>query len=156
MNTKTHWKKLHNPDYLGAYSLDDKTMVVQISRVEKREIMGSDGKKDEAIVAELVGQKPMILNATNCKTIASLYGNYIEDWAGKKITLFIMNVRAFGTTTEALRVESTIPKSAMPELTPDHPKWNEAKEAISKGTTANQIRSKYQLSPKNEALLCSK
>jgi hypothetical protein len=89
---KTHWKKLHNPDYLGAYSLDESTMVVEIKKVEKRQIPGADGKKDDAVVAELVGQKPMILNATNMKTIASLYGNYIEDWVGKRITLFIANV----------------------------------------------------------------
>lgn len=153
---KTHWKKLHNPDYLGAYSLDDPTMVVEIKKVEKRQIMGADGKKDDAVVAELVGQKPMILNATNMKTIASLYGNYIEDWVGKKITLFVMNVKAFGTTTEALRIAAEIPKIAFPELTPSHPKWNEAKEAVAKGTTPEQIRTKYKLSPENEKLLCSK
>lgn len=153
---KTHWKKLHNPDYLGAYSLDDSTMVVEIKKVEKREIMGADGKKDEAIVAELVGQKPMILNATNCKTIASLYGNYIEDWQGKRITLFIANVKAFGTTTEALRVEAKVPKSGLPELTPDHPRWNDAKASVANGFTIEQIRTKYQLSPENEKLLCSK
>jgi hypothetical protein len=153
---KTHWKKLHNPDYLGAYSLDDPTMIVEIKKVEKRQIMGADGKKDDAVVAELVGQKPMILNATNMKTIAGLYGNYIEDWVGKKITLFVANVKAFGTVTEALRVAAEVPKSAMPELTPSHPKWNEAKEAVSKGTTPEQIRTKYRLSPENEKLLCSK
>jgi len=153
---KTHWKKLHNPDYLGAYSLDTPTMVVEIKRVEKKEIIGSEGKKDEAIVAQLIGQKPMILNATNCKTIASLYGNYIEDWAGKQITLFIANVKAYGTTVEALRVESKVPKSGLPELTPSHPKWNDAKSSIQNGFTVEQIRVKYQVSPENEKLLCSK
>lgn len=153
---KTHWKKLHNPDYLGAYSLDESTMVVEIKKVEKRQIPGSDGKKDDAVVAELVGQKPMILNATNMKTIASLYGNYIEDWVGKKITLFVATVKAFGTTTDALRVEAKIPKSGLPELTPNHPKWSEAKSSIEKGFTPDQIRTKYQLSTENEKLLCSK
>ena len=153
---KTHWKKLHNPDYLGAYSLDESTMVVEIKKVEKREIMGADGKKDDAVVAELVGQKPMILNATNMKTIASLYGNYIEDWVGKKITLFVATVKAFGTTTDALRVESKVPKSGLPELTPTHPKWNEARASVAQGFTPAQIRTKYQLSPENEKLLCSR
>ena len=153
---KTHWKKLHNPDYLGAYSLDESTMVVEIKKVEKRQIPGADGKKDDAVVAELVGQKPMILNATNMKTIASLYGNYIEDWVGKKITLFVATVKAFGTTTDALRVEAKIPKSGLPELTPNHPKWGEAKESKKKGFTPEQIRTRYQLSIENEKLLCSK
>ncbi len=153
---KTHWKKLHNPDYLGAYSLDESTMVVEIKKVEKRQIPGADGKKDDAVVAELVGQKPMILNATNMKTIASLYGNYIEDWVGKKVTLFVATVKAFGTTTDALRIEAKVPKSGLPELTPNHPKWNEAKASIEKGFTPEQIRTRYQLSTENEKLLCSK
>lgn len=153
---KTHWKKLHNPDYLGAYSLDESTMVVEIKKVEKRQIPGADGKKDDAVVAELVGQKPMILNATNMKTIASLYGNYIEDWVGKKIALFVATVKAFGTTTDALRVEAKVPKSGLPELTPNHPKWSEAKASIEKGFTPDQIRTRYQLSTENEKLLCSK
>lgn len=153
---KTHWKKLHNPDYLGAYSLDESTLVVEIKKVDKRQIPGADGKKDDAVVAELVGQKPMILNATNMKTIASLYGNYIEDWVGKRITLFIANVKAFGTVTEALRVEAKIPKSGLPELTPTHPQWEKAKASVRDGFTPDQIRTKYQLSPENEKLLCSK
>jgi len=153
---KTHWKKLHNPDYLGAYSLDDTTLVVEIKKVEKRQIPGADGKKDDAVVAELVGQKPMILNATNMKTIASLYGNYIEDWVGKKVTLFVATVKAFGTTTDALRIEAKVPKSGLPELTPNHPKWSEAKASIEKGFTPEQIRTRYQLSTENEKLLCSR
>lgn len=131
-------------------------MVVEIKNVSKKDVPGTDGKKEECIVAELVGQKPMILNATNCKTIASLYGNYIEDWQGKKITLFIANVRAFGTTVEALRVEAKVPKEGLPELTPTHPKWDSAKQSLANGFTVDQIRAKYRLSPENEALLCSK
>ena len=153
---KTHWKKLHNPDYLGAYSLDESTLVVEIKKVEKRQIPGADGKKDDAVVAELVGQKPMILNATNMKTIASLYGNYIEDWVGKKVTLFVATVKAFGTTTEALRIEAKVPASGLPELTPSHKNWEQAKKSLTTGYTVEHIRMKYRLSPENEALLCSK
>lgn len=153
MSQKTHWKKLHNPDYLGAYSIDNGTMVVTIKSVGKEQVPGADGKKEEAIVAKLEGQKPMILNATNCKTIAGLYGNYIEDWQGKKITLFIANVKAFGTTVEALRVEAKIPKAGLPELTPTHANWEKAKASVKNGYTVERIREKYTISEANAKLL---
>ena len=86
---QTHWKKLINPDYIGAYALDPgKDLTVQISQVRREMVTGADGKKEECTVAYLKDQKPMILNVTNCKTIEKLYGPYIEDWAGKHITLY--------------------------------------------------------------------
>ena len=89
---QTHWKKLINPDYIGAYALDPgKDLTVQISQVRREMVTGADGKKEECTVAYLKDQKPMILNVTNCKTIEKLYGPYIEDWAGKHITLYAAN-----------------------------------------------------------------
>ena len=80
---QTHWKKLINPDYIGAYALDPgKDLTVQISQVRREMVTGADGKKEECTVAYLKDQKPMILNVTNCKTIEKLYGPYIEDWNG--------------------------------------------------------------------------
>jgi len=154
MATRTHWKKLINPDYLGAYSLDNPTMVVTIQSVSKETIVGEGGKKDEVIVAKLVGQKPMILNRTNCKVIAKLYGsNFIEDWFGKKITLYIAEVKIGGELVEALRVQPAIPKEGLPELTPSHEKWNDAVKGMSNGVTIAQIKTKYTLSAANEAAL---
>ena len=90
---QTHWKKLINPDYIGAYALDPgKDLTVQISQVRREMVTGADGKKEECTVAYLKDQKPMILNVTNCKTIEKLYGPYIEDWNGKYITLYAANV----------------------------------------------------------------
>ena len=45
--SKTHWKSLINPDYLGAYSLSDSgDMTVTIDYVVSEEITGSQGKKE--------------------------------------------------------------------------------------------------------------
>lgn len=107
---QTHWKKLINPDYIGAYALDPgKDLTVQISQVRREMVTGADGKKEECTVAYLKDQKPMILNVTNCKTIEKLYGPYIEDWNGKYITLYAAKVRAFGDVVEALRIRPKAP-----------------------------------------------
>lgn len=156
---KTHWKKLTNPDYIGAYALNPgEDLIVQIDRVEHLQITGADGKKDEANVAHLVGHKPFILNSTNQKSIEkALKSPYIEDWAGKYIQLYSARVKAFGDTVDALRVRLTAPeppKKTKPALTPEHPKWVSAKAAILGGsTTIETIRTHYVLSPENEALI---
>lgn len=111
--SKTHWKKLTNPDYLGAYALDEgKDMIVTIKEVKSGLVTRPDGTKDEAIICYFEnGVKPMILNKTNMKRIEKVTGTpYIEDWAGHNIQLYSELVAAFGTTTEGLRVREFKPK----------------------------------------------
>lgn len=112
MVEKTHWKKLVNIDYIGAYSLDEgKDLTVTIIKVEVKRVKGEGGKEEDCTVATLKGQKPFIINRTNAKTITKLYNSpYIEDWAGKKITLYATTTRVAGETVECLRIRPQIPK----------------------------------------------
>jgi hypothetical protein len=115
--SQTHWKKLHNPDFLGAYSLDPgKDLIATIKTVRNEQVTGADGKKEECIVARFYEAtiKPMILNSTNCKTIQKLYKTpFIEEWDGRKIQIFVDVVSAFGEKVEALRIRPSIPKSTV-------------------------------------------
>ncbi len=111
---KTHWKKLENPDYLGAYALHPgQDLVVQIASVKQEEVYNpSNSKKEICAVAHFSNRdvKPMILNVTNCKMISKIYDTpYIEDWAGKYISIYIAKVKAFGEVVEALRIRNRIP-----------------------------------------------
>ena len=158
MTTLTHFKKLINPDYLGAYSLMDgevHEMNVTILSVQNKAITGTDGKQETCTVATLKDQKPMILNVTNQKAIAKALGTpYIEQWYGKTVTLYVAKVRAFGETVEALRVRDKAPKIERERLTPDSAKWSAAVDAVKAGTTTiAQIRSKYELSDNDAKLL---
>lgn len=111
-NTLTHWKKLMNPDYLGSYALEPgQDLIVTIKSVCNEEVTGSDGKKDICSVIHFVENvKPMILNATNNKTIAKLFKTpYIEEWAGRKIQIYIEKVKAFGEIWDALRIRPYLP-----------------------------------------------
>ena len=81
---KTHWKRLDNPNYLGAYSLMDGSnkheLVAQITKVVIEEVKNDRGS-EQLKVMHLNGHKPMILNATNSKTLEKLFNSpYIEDW----------------------------------------------------------------------------
>lgn len=155
---KTHWKKLDNPNYLGAYSLMDGNsieLVVTIQKVVLEDVKSERGT-EKCKIMYLEGQKPMILNNTNSKTISKvLKSPFIEDWAGHKITLFVAEIKAFGDVVDALRVRPSKPQ--IPELTPSHTSWEKAKKALDSGNySINDLKKKYIISPKNEKLLCSK
>jgi hypothetical protein len=152
----THWKKLVNPDYIGAYSLEDgKDLTVTILDVKREMITGDAGRKEECTVATLKGQKPMILNRTNCKTIAAIYKTpYIEQWKGKKITLYITTTKLKSEEVECLRIRNTAPQ--LPELNKQSAKWDGAVNALKSGTvTIAQIEASYYLTPENRELLIS-
>lgn len=150
----THWKKLTNPNYIGAYSLQPgEERTVEIISVGKEKVKGTDGKEQECIVAVLKNEKPFILNKTNCKTLTKVYGTpFIENWKGKKIIVFSEKVKAFGDVVDALRIKPFVP--ILPELKPDSPKWNGAVDALRNGTvTIEQIEAKYKLTPANKTEL---
>ena len=107
----THWKRLCNMDYLGAYSLDaGKDKILTIKTVGREMVTGNNGKKEECIVAHFIeNEKPMILNRTNCKTISKLHGSpEVEDWASKKIQIYATTTKVAGETVECLRIRDYV------------------------------------------------
>ena len=147
MSEKTHWKKLTNPDYIGAFSLEEgKDLVVTIKDVKRMSVTQMGGKQEECTVATLIGQKPFIINKTNAKTITQVVGSpYIEDWGGQSIILFASKTK-FGkdNNVECLRVRPTAPRK--PDLILDSEDYNKVKEAIKNGYTLAQIQTKFSVS----------
>jgi len=119
--TATHWKLFTNPDYFGSHDLmtnegEYGQITVTIESVSQEKVKGADGKDSLCIVAKTKETKPIILNRTNCKTITKVLGTpIIERWAGNKVIIGVDKIKAFGETTDALRVRTTKP-------TPDKPK----------------------------------
>lgn len=114
----THWKKLRGTsEYLGAWSLEQgKDLIATIDRVGTESVVGEDGKKSDCVVAHFKERNilPMILNATNLKTINKIYKTpYVEEWAGRSIQLYVAQVKAFGDVVDALRIRAFVPKVAV-------------------------------------------
>jgi hypothetical protein len=106
---KTHWKLLINPAYVGAYCIQQDT-VVTVEKVTRELVKGEGGKSEECTIIHLKDNKPFICNRTNAKTITKLYGSpYIEDWVGKTFTLFPTTTKVAGETVECLRIRPTKP-----------------------------------------------
>ncbi len=127
--SKTHYKKLLGPDaseYLGQWDLQkpDGTYaepVVEIAKVEKytprirRQIKQPDGTyKDEKVkrlAVSFVGKRKRWLAGTvSHEVLKGMYGPYIEDWVGKRISLYFDPSVMFGKTrTGGIRVRPTPP-----------------------------------------------
>lgn len=151
--SKTHWKLLINPDYIGAYAIEEgQDLTVTIDYVRQETVTGTGGKKEECTVAHLQGQKPMILNVTNSKMIAKLYGPYIEDWAGKPITLYASTTKLAGETVECLRVRPKVTQKKPPAINAD--RFNKALASIKDGSyTAEKVRANFTLTEEQEQAL---
>lgn len=116
---KTHWKVLANYDYLGSYSLEDNAeeITVTISKVQVEMVTAPGGKKEDCIVAYFeeknvngVSIKPMILNKTNCNIITDLYGPFVEEWIGKKVTIYSTTTKMARDIVPCLRIKKETPK----------------------------------------------
>jgi len=117
----THWKDNFNYAYLGAYSINGTDLIGTIKQVKKESVTGTNGKSEECTICYFSDlEKPMILNKTNCKIISKMYGTpYIEEWAGKQISLYKANVSAFGEQIEAIRIRSEAPNAELPSINED-------------------------------------
>lgn len=126
----THFRKLHNAkEFLAWWDLpDDRDVTVTITRVTQGELraVGGRGKTDRKPVLHLRGtDKRLIANITNCKTIAALYGDEIEGWIGKRVTLYrSVTATQDGGTSKCIRIRNVAPPGsaqtdAAPELVPD-------------------------------------
>jgi len=117
---KTHFKKLRNPNYLGAWDLMDdngKTtnVVLTIKEVKKDIVFDGKGGSEECVVVHFAEKKPMVMNATNLKTVSKVLDSpFIEDWTGKQIELTTKKIKAFGEMHDALRIVATKPIPAQP------------------------------------------
>lgn len=151
---KTHWKRLINPDYIGAYVLQPgQDMTVTIASVSRQMVVSTGGKKEECTVAKLIGHKPLILNVTNSKSIAKLYGPFIEDWAGKKITLYASTAKLAGETVECLRIRPVLPDEPQQKPKLSEERLTNAIAAIKAGTYSLAQMEGFDLSIEQRARL---
>lgn len=148
---KTHWKKFHHPDYIGAYAFQPgEEKVLTIKSVSEEDVIGSNGRKEPCMVVKFAEkeEKPLICNVTNAKTIEKVAGSgYIEDWVGVKIQLYVTEVQAFGDTVDAVRIRPKAPVVKRPELTPSHPRWSEiVGKVASEEATVDTVKQHFTVS----------
>lgn len=94
--------------WLGVEDLHGREKTVTIRRFVMEKIAGQDKP-----VLYLNGEaKGWIINRTVAVSIGKLYGDTLENWHGKSITLFSTEVKAYGSMWPVIRVKPVRP--AMP------------------------------------------
>ena len=113
-----HWKKIVKPDapYFGEQDFDsiDQIFLVTITELRSEQVRTDRGTEIHGVLHFAEDVKPLILNITNGKKIAELYGKMCENWSGKQIALYFdPNVRFGGQRVGGVRVAD--PKKKKPK-----------------------------------------
>ena len=114
--SKTHIDKLRNPNYLGGWDLQDENgktndIIVTIKEDKTKFIFNQKAQMEEPVLTVFFNEcKPIILNATNRKTLKKVTDtSYIEEMAGKRIQLTTKRIKAFGEFHDAIRIVNAVP-----------------------------------------------
>ena len=108
------YRAMFNRDYIGAWDLPG-DVVITIIEVKAVELQNKSGKDKKPVIyfetAKGRSAKGFVSNKTNCKTIVGITGSTkVEDWIGKKITLFATTCDVAGDVQECIRVRPEAPK----------------------------------------------
>lgn len=121
--SKTHIDKLRNPNYLGGWDLQDENgktndIIVTIKEVKSEFVFNQKAQMEEPVLTVFFLEcKPIILNATNRKTLKKVTDtSYIEEMAGKRIQLTTKRIKAFGEFHDAIRIVATVPNAVIEKV----------------------------------------
>jgi hypothetical protein len=104
------YRGMYDKDYIGHWDLEGKPVTVTIREVKAGDLTQQGGRKSKRPLVFFEGaEKALVLNKTNGKIIAGLYGTKTEGWVGKKITMY-PTITNFGSeTVECIRVKPEVP-----------------------------------------------
>lgn len=160
MTDKTHYRKAFDSPYLSSADIvEPTTLTIKRVTLEKDRTKKSKELFNTAWFAEKElrpGEilKPMILNATNSKTMKALTGTpYIEAWNDVRITVYVdKNVRFGNDNVEGLRISPKPP--GRKQLTPaQSAAWENAKNAYKRDGNLDAVLARVDISGEHQRQL---
>jgi hypothetical protein len=160
MTEKTHYRKAFDSPYLSSADIVEPT-VLTVHRVAL-ELDRTKKTKDRFNTAYFVEKeirageplKPMILNASNSKTMKALTNSaFIDDWRDVRITVYVDHNVKFGKeTVEGLRISPHAPekRALLPTMTKA---WANAKAAYKRDGDLRQVLAHVDMSPEHQSQL---
>lgn len=107
--------KVFPSKYVAAADLNGKPVTLTVKSITLEEMVTH---KDERVKKPVVwferATKGFVMNVTNARTIADLYGDETDAWVGKRITIYPTRVPAFGKMQDCIRVKPEIPAQPKP------------------------------------------
>lgn len=157
-NNKTHYRKAFNSPYLSSADIVGPTVLVishvrlEVDKTKKTKDYFNTAYFTEKELRQGEELKPMVLNATNSRTLKGLTGSaFIEDWVNVPVTVYVdSNVRFGRSTVEGLRISPEMPKLVKPELTPESPQFDHAVSAYKRDGNFLAIEKSMVISDKTK------
>jgi len=154
--TKHHYRAVMKSDHLGSADLEEfieekKPLIFTIKHVKQEYDVSVAGRKGNFNIAYFVEPiKPLVLNATNSKTVRAFAGGspFVEDWNNIIVELYIdENVKMKGETVSGVRIRPLQPK------TKAKPLFTEANflKAKTARATIDMIKKNYEITTTTEA-----
>lgn len=162
MENKHHYRNVFKSDHLSSADLEDlleqgKKLIFTIKEVKQEKGAKVAGKKIDANIAYFTESiKPLVLNATNSKTVKSFAKTtehpngspFVEDWKNLTIELYVDdNVQMKGEKTQGVRVRPIQPVTEKPKPVFTKDNFEKAKAA---NATIDVIKSRYIVSAEIE------
>jgi hypothetical protein len=156
---KTHYRKAFNSPYLSSADIVEPTVLtvayvaLEIDQTKKTKDLFNTAYFVEKEIRQGEKLKPMILNASNSKTLSTIAGSaFIDDWTNIRITIYVdQNVRFGKETVEGLRISPHVPEKKY--LTPDSKGWANAKVAYLRDGNLDKVLEKVSISEEHQAQL---
>lgn len=156
--SNTHYRKVFDSPYLSSMDVVE-PIDLTIERVTQEADKTKKSKEtfntayfQEKFIRPGEKLKPMILNATNSKTMAKLTESpYIEDWGGTRIRVYVEKGIKFGRdVVDGLRV---MPAPSRKVVTPECRAWESAKAAYVRDGNLDKVLAKADISDEHIAQL---
>lgn len=159
---KTHYRKAFNSPYLSSADIVEPTVLtishvrLEKDKTKKRQDFFNTAYFTEKEIRPGEELKPMILNATNSRTMRAFTGStWIEDWNNVPVTIYVDPKVKFGRdTVEGLRISTEKPRMSKKALTPDQEKtWANAIVAYKRDGNFDKIEERMLISDKHKAMI---
>jgi hypothetical protein len=106
------YRSMFDRDYIGSWDLGGHDVTVKIIKVQAGELTAQGGRKSKKPLCWFEGkEKGLVLNKTNAKTVAAMYGPITEQWIGKQITLYPTQTQMGVETVDCIRIRPQMPKT---------------------------------------------
>lgn len=110
------YRTMFDKNHIGAWDLNGKECTVIIEDVKAGSV-GHGKKTDRKPIVRMRGKKKTwLLNVTNARAIAAMYGNDTRAWVGKAVTIYPTMADFGGKPVDAIRVRPGIPNGRGADL----------------------------------------
>jgi len=110
----TDWDQLYPGRFMKAGEFQGKRPTLTITAVKLDELEGTKGRQVKGIISFRETEKALALNRTNGICLKAMFGRRVQEWVGKRVTLFagVWNdeecIRVWGSPDIAATMEVSV------------------------------------------------